>query len=338
MSDRDRRIAGFLAEHGWSADGARPLAGDASFRRYWRVGGNGGTVVLMDAPPPDEDVRPFVAMARHLRRLGLSAPEILAADVDEGLLLIEDFGDETYTRLLAGGGAEPDLYALAIDVLASLHRLPAETAIPKGLPAYDEERLLDEACLLTDWYLPFVTGAPTSPDVRHAYVEAWRAALPAVRRRPPTLVLRDFHVDNLIRLRGRSGIAACGLLDFQDAVAGPAAYDVMSLLEDARRDVGDDLRRAMLDRYRRSVGERDWPGFEAAFAVLAVQRHAKVIGIFTRLHVRDGKPVYLAHVPRVWRLLERGLPVPELSRVAAWFERHVPPPLRTAPLASDARP
>jgi aminoglycoside/choline kinase family phosphotransferase len=337
LPERDWRTAEFLAVAGWRGAQMRPLAGDASFRRYHRVHRNGVRAVLMDAPPDRENVRPFVRMARHLLGLGLSAPAILAADEAAGLLLLEDFGDDTFTRLLAAGADETALYRLAVDVLIHLHRLRPEASLPPGLPPYDIRRLLDEALLLPDWYMPAVLGRPTDGDARRDYVAAWQEALAPILVEPATLVLRDFHVDNLMRLSGRSGLAACGLLDFQDAVAGPAAYDLMSLLEDARRDVSPELRTEMLARYRAGSVEADWTSFERAFDVLAAQRHAKVIGIFTRLCRRDGKPAYLVHIPRVWRLLQRALENRALAPVARWLEHHLPIPARIVPSPTGPR-
>ncbi len=331
MPERAHRIAEFLAAAGWGGAERSSLAGDASFRRYERLLDGKRRAVLMDAPPPQEDVRPFVRLARHLCGLGLSAPEILAEDIGTGLLLIEDLGDDTYTRLLEAGADEGDLYALAVDVLVELHRRPAAEAIPDGLAPYDDRRLLDEACLFTDWYLPEIVGRPTPPDVREAYVEAWLGAFPAVHAEPPTLVLRDYHVDNLMRLPGRDGVAACGLLDFQDAVAGAAAYDLMSLIEDARRDIVPELAESMLARYFSAFPRIDRFQFGAVYAILGAQRHAKVIGIFTRLCRRDGKPQYLVHIPRLWRLLERSLGHAALSAVREWMDRHVPQELREIP-------
>ena len=175
-------------------------------------------------------------------------------------------------------------------------------------------------------------GRPVPAEVREAYVQAWNEALAETLAQPATLVLRDFHVDNLMQLPERRGIQACGLLDFQDAVAGPAAYDLMSLLEDARRDVAPGVRDEMLARYRAGIAGNDADAFARSFAVLAVQRHAKVIGIFTRLDRRDGKPAYLVHIPRVWRLLDAALNEPALAPVARWFERHVPAEQRRAPV------
>jgi N-acetylmuramate 1-kinase len=331
MTERDRRIATFLDAAGWGQAVRETLAGDASFRRYDRLADGACRAVLMDAPPPREDVRPFANLARHLRHLGLSAPEIMAEDNEAGLLLLEDLGDHTYTRLLGNGADEKALYALAVDVLIDLHRRPAAEVIPAGLPPYDDGRLLDEACLFTDWYMPAILGHPTTPDIRQAYVEAWSGVFSAVHAQPRTLVLRDYHVDNLMRLDGRHGLAACGLLDFQDAVAGAAAYDLVSLLEDARRDIAPDLTAAMLERYISAFPEMDLVAFEAAYVILGAQRHAKVIGIFTRLCRRDGKPHYLVHIPRLWRLFEHALEHPVLSAVAQWVDRHVPPKSRENP-------
>lgn len=337
-SKRRDQIEVFLRLNGWRLQDCRVLAADASFRTYHRLQSVGRRAVLMDAPPPQEDVRSFALLARHLRKLGLSAPAVLAEDAEAGLLLLEDLGDETFTRQLDGGTDPYGLYGLAIDVLVDLHRRPASEAVPHGLPVYDERRYLEECCLLIDWYWPAVMGGPMPSDLYQEYVEAWQAALQCVHVQPQTLVLRDFHVDNLTRLASRSGVAACGLLDFQDAVAGPAAYDLVSLVEDARRDVDDRLRADMLARYRQAFPSLRWDTFATACAVLAAQRHAKVIGIFTRLCVRDGKAQYLHHIPRVWRLLESALgrEVVQLAPVKAWLDRHLPPEARRIPVCPPA--
>lgn len=324
------RVEEFAAAHGWAGTAVVPLAADASFRRYFRLNNGAKSALVMDAPPAKEDVRPWLRLARHLCALGYSAPRILAADEDAGLVLIEDLGDDTFTRLLERGMDEAALYELAIDVLIDLHRRPAAEAVPPGLPPYDDTRFLDEAALLTDWFLPAM-GATPAPEVRTAYLAAWRAALPAARKVRETLVLRDYHVDNLMLLPNRAGVARCGLLDFQDALRGPTAYDFVSLVEDARRDIADDLRAACRTRYLAAFPTLDAATFDAACAVLGAQRHAKVIGIFTRLRVRDGKAQYLGHIPRVWRLLERALPHAALGPVRAWFDACVPAALRTAP-------
>ncbi len=337
MTEREAFIEKFLAAHGWGDAARTTLAGDASFRRYDRLTDSGRGAVLMDAPPPDENVDAFVAVARHLKSLGFSAPDIFAKDKETGLLIIEDLGDETYTRMLAkaaheaGRAVELDLYGLAVDVLVELHRIDPDRVLPPGMEDYDDAKLLDEATLLTDWTWPAVFGGPAPADVLDAYRGAWLRVFPIVHRQPRTLVLRDFHVDNLLVLDGRNGVARCGLLDFQDAVRGAGAYDLMSLLEDARRDIGGGLREAMLERYRDAFPDLDGAEFKSVYAILAAQRHAKVIGIFTRLCRRDGKPAYLEHIPRVWRLLEAALGHQALAPVAAWFDAHVPPAKRGVP-------
>ncbi|MCA1908130.1 MAG: phosphotransferase [Magnetospirillum sp.] len=328
MSQRDQLLRQFLHDHGWGTAERGVLAGDASFRRYDRLRRGTDAAVLMDAPPPQEDVRPFIRIGEQLCALGYSAPRILGKDVEHGFLLLEDLGDSTYARNLAAGGDEGALYALAMDVLADLHN--RADAVPAGTPDYDDERLLTEACLLTDWYMPAVLGHATADSAREEYRRLWRDLFPVARSVPQTLVLRDFHVDNLMLL-DRPGLAACGLLDFQDAVAGPLTYDPMSLLEDARRDIDPGLIGRMKDRYLDKLPHLDRDAFAASWAVLAAQRHAKVIGIFTRLCKRDGKPGYLVHIPRVWRLLEQALAHPALGAVKAWLDTHIPPEQRTVP-------
>jgi hypothetical protein len=331
MAERDALIGAFLAANGWGEAKRTPMGGDASFRRCERLSDGKRRAVLVDAPPPVEDVRPYIAIADHLRALGFSAPRIFAADIAAGFLVIEDFGDDTYTRLLANGADEASLYALAVDVLIALHRKPPAAAIPPGLPSYDDSRMIEEAGLLVEWYVPAVAGARLGEAAERRYFGLWRELLPLARKVPETLVLRDYHVDNLMRLRRRKGIRACGLLDFQGALAGPVSYDLVSLLEDARRDVSPGLAGEMNARYLAAFPDLDRDAFAASSAILAAQRNAKIIGIFTRLCVRDGKPAYLVHIPRVWRLLERDLAHPVLAPVRGWFERHIPPAMRRIP-------
>lgn len=323
MDDREAIIRQFLADAGFAGARLDWLAADASFRRYGRLTGGPAAALIMDAPPAHEDVRPWLAVARHLSGLGFSAPAVIAADEDAGLLLIEDFGDDTFTRLLAKGADESALYDLAIDVLAALHARPSERTAPPWLPRYDMARLLDEAVLFTDWYLPALRGEPVGAEERAEYMALWEDAFAAAATDAPTLTLRDYHVDNLMRVPGHNGIGACGLLDFQDALAGHPAYDLVSLLEDARRDLGPGIARRACNRYFDARGDIDRYAFDSAAAVLAAGRNAKIIGIFTRLCVRDGKARYLAHIPRVWRLLERDLTHPALAPVRTWIDRAV---------------
>lgn len=306
----------FLDTSGWGTAHQDALAGDASNRRYIRLNKEDEHAMLMDAPPPTEDVRPFTHIARHLLDQGFSAPRIFAEDPHQGFLIIEDFGDDTFTNLLADGADETALYTLAIDTLAHLHTQP----VAADVPPYNDDRLLTETALLPEW---FMTAHNISGDFER-YTHIWRDLFQHVHTGPVTLVLRDYHVDNLMRLNDRNGISACGLLDFQDALMGHPAYDLMSLLEDARRDVPQDLQDLMIERYHTARNTQDRAAFDQAYAILAAQRHAKVIGIFTRLNTRDGKPHYLAHMDRLWRLFERSLEHPALAPMKAWVDEFIP--------------
>lgn len=332
---RERAIAAFMAAAGWAAAERRWLAGDASMRRYERLSQGGRTAVLMDAPPPGEDVRPFVHVARLLRQAALSAPAILAADEASGLLLLEDLGDATYTRLLAAGELEEPLYRLAVDVLIALRQRvsPADAA---ALPRFEDADILLGVERFIDWYWPAATAAPATAAERERWRAAWQAVLPLRHALPEGMALFDYHVDNLLLLPGRTGLAACGLLDFQGAVQAPVCFDLMSLVEDARRDVPEDLRTSLVERYLAAFPALDREAFEVAWAVMAAQRHARIIGTFARLCVRDGKPQYLEHLPRVWRLLEATLAHPGLAPLRSWFDRALPPSMRGRPAALAA--
>ena len=304
----------FLNAHGWGGAAVRPLAGDASFRRYFRVERQGRTAVLMDAPPDKEDSRPFLAIGKHLDALGFSAPQPLAVDLEQGLVLLEDFGDARVNPVLAAdAGAEPDIYAAAVDILAELHRHP-----PGDVPPYSKAEYLREARLFPDWYLPAV-GLAEAPG----YDDAWAPLWPALSTLPPVLVLRDYHADNLMLL-DRPGLKRLGLLDYQDALAGHPAYDLASLLQDIRRTVSPALEAEMIDRYIAARSGLDAAAFRTAYAILAAQRNIKILGVFTRLYVRDGKPGYPGFHPRLWELVNANLGHPALAPVKAWFDAHVP--------------
>ena len=322
---------GLWDELGWHNVVIYRIAGDASFRRYFRISHGDENAILMDAPPEHEDVRPFVQIAKHLQALGFSAPEILGENPVEGFLLLEDFGDNTFTALLKGGVKAGELYELATDTLMALHQMTGEKTAPNWLAPYDDEKLLAETALFPDWFMPAVGLDGLSGQARAAHDKAWLDAFAVVHKGPRTLVLRDYHVDNLLRLDGRDGVKACGLLDFQDAVAGHPAYDLMSLLEDARLDVAPELQQAMTTRYHDAMQTKNRETFDAAYAILGASRHAKVIGIFTRLYVRDAKEGYLDHISRVWRLLEASLQHPALAQVKTWFDKHVPQDKRMRP-------
>lgn len=331
MTPRDAEIEAFVAGGDWRRAARKLFMADASFRRYFRFAGGPKPALLMDAPPPHEDVRPWVKIARHLSGLGLSAPAIHQADEARGLLIIEDFGDDTFAKLLREGADPAPLYAGAADALVALHNAPTATHIE--VPRYDEAMLLDRALLLLDWFLPAMDAA-VADEARADYVAAWKAVLPLRSGVPESLALRDYFPENLMWLGDRASVARVGLLDFQDAMLAPCVYDLVSLVEDARRDVPEPLRRATVERYLAAFPGQDRTAFDAACAVMAAQRHARVIGVFARLWKRDGKPGYLLHIPRVWRLLERALGHSGLTPLRHWFDTHVPAQIRRAPEAA----
>lgn len=323
-AEREQHIAAFLAGAGWGAAKRGLLAGDASFRRYDRLNLEGRTAVLMDAPPPMENVGPFINVASLLGGLGFSTPRILAEDRARGLLLLEDLGDDTYTTLLRQGRDERSLYELATDALIEVRRRVPASALAT-LPAFDGARCMREVSLLLDWYWPAIKDAPAPDAVRSAFDAAWRAVLPGLWKAGRTAALFDFHVDNLLVLPGRAGFQACGLLDFQDAVAGPVPFDLASLLEDVRRNVTPELANAMVDRYLKGNPDLDPADFRSAYAVSAAQRNTRIAGTFTRLLKRDSKPSYQRFMPRVWELLQQDIAHPALAPVKAWFDRHLEP-------------
>ena len=344
----------------WKTAACVPLTGDASARKYFRLSAGGQTAILMDASQVPDSVGPFVRIAKQLRKLGFSAPEILARDSDSGLLLLEDFGDDTFAALLEGrpiqsgkrkaesGKGEPPthakgelkaeiqgdipglmgtpagppdtsaehLFTLATDVLIALHRQPQ--AVPENLREYHTERMLEDIELFVQWRTPQVT-----PQEKEDFRAVWRAVLPLALQVPESLLLRDYHVANLMLLPERTGIQQVGLLDFQDAYRGPVTYDLVSLLEDARRDVPEALQNHLRERYLAAFPALDRETFETSLAILAAQRHTRVLGIFERLARHEGKLDYRRrHSPRVERRLQQALRHPRLSAVKDWMERH----------------
>jgi aminoglycoside/choline kinase family phosphotransferase len=331
--NREAQISAFLKTAGYAKEPVTLLAGDASPRRYLRVGKAGATRVLMDAPPSTgEDVTPFAAMTDWLLETGLNAPEIYAADAGMGFLLIEDLGDDLFARVLDD---EPrldvELYSAAIDVLVRLSEIRPPKNVGSGerlhpLRPYDLPVLCREAALLTEWWLPSASGSDTSETTTTDYIGLISEAMADVKDTTDTVVLRDYHAENLIWMPEREGLARVGLLDYQDALAGHAAYDLVSLLEDARRDTSDDLREAMTARYLAARPSINRDEFLAAYSALGAQRNLKIVGIFARLAVRDAKPRYLDLIPRVWAHLKRDLSHPSLAPLAEWIWRHVPAP------------
>ncbi len=314
MAERAAAIDRFLAAHGYAGCLRAPLAGDASARRYERLRGSPGPAILMDAPPSTLDVRPFLRIAAWLLGQSFSAPRILAAAPDQGLVLLEDLGDGLLNRCLAEGAAPEPLYQAALDTLLAIQAAPP----PPDLPPYDDAKLMTELGLLTEWYAQHLPAAAKAD-----YLAIWQDLLPLVRVGPACLVYVDYHADNLLWLPERTGTARIGLLDFQDARLGPPAYDLVSLLEDARRDVPPALAAAMVERYLASRPELDPAAFKVSYAVLGAQRNCKILGLFTRLARRDHKPHYLPLIDRVRGYLLRDLAQPALAPLGQWLARHL---------------
>ena len=335
MIDRSRLCQEFLDRQGWGDAVRQPLADDASFRCYERLTRGDERSVLMDAPPEFEDIGPFVTIANYLQANGLAAPIIMGRDRDNGFLLLEDMGDDLFARVIAADpDQEKDLYQLAIRGLVHLHRATPPSLMTSPfwdkITPYDEDVLLQEVGLFVDWYLPALTGKPLTDAERRTFLTLWRHVLSPVSQKLTCLTLRDYHAENLMVRAGQTGLARLGLLDFQDAVIGHPAYDLVSLLQDARRDVSPALEQEMLARYITETGVNS-QDFRRDYALLGAQRNVKIIGIFIRLCLRDGKGAYLDKIPRVWALLERDMAHPALAPVRRWMDDQIPANLRCQP-------
>ena len=346
--ERSLAIRALLDRAGWTGAERRYLQGDASTRRYERVRKDGRTAVLMDWPTANapavldprvifraRDVRAFVAVDIALRGLGLSAPEIYASDTDRGFLLLEDLGRE---GILCDAAPDPERYRTAVDVLAMLHATPRPSELPlpdskaHPIPAFTAEAFAVEVAMFLDWYVPHATGAPAPPPMRDQFAALWREIIARLARAEPGWVLLDYHSPNLLWLAEREGIARLGIIDFQDLMVGPSAYDVVSLCQDARATVSPELEAELRGHYVARRREAD-PGFDAeafaeAYAILSAQRATKILGVFARLADHAGKPGYLKHIPRLREYLERSLAHPALNRYALWYRTHLPPPSR----------
>jgi hypothetical protein len=357
---RLRAMEVFLDRTPYAEAGARYLQGDASTRSYARLVSPHRNAILMNAPrQPDgppirdgkpysalvhlaEDVTPFVAVAGALRERGLAAPAIYAFDLDQGFLILEDLGDGMFGRELARGRPLRELWAPAVDVLAELAReeppelLSIEGQAPYRLPSYDAEAMLTEVSLLIDWFWPALHGKNMPPALAEEFKALWRPLLEDAAKADPGWVLRDYHSPNLIWLPEREGLKRVGILDFQDALRGPLAYDLVSLLQDARLDVPEALERELLARYCAARGAQSQhfssDRFMSLYATLGAQRNSKILGIFARLAKRDGKRGYLAHIPRVARYLERDLAHPALAELRRFYQREFPPANDIPPL------
>lgn len=343
----------FLSAAGWADAQARPLAGDASTRSYERLALDGRRALLMDAPPAAEEaacpphasaderrrlgynalarlagpnLNAFTAIAETLRRAGLSAPEVYAADPVHGFAIIEDLGDDLYVRAIPAGADEQTLYETAVDALLQLRTAnpPAPATEAYRMLDYDRAALQAEIALLIEWCWPLKTGGDASSSLQADYFASWAPALEAISA-PSSMVLRDYHAENLVWLPDRMGAARVGLIDFQDGLFGSPAYDLVSLLKDARRDVAPELAEAMIRRYCAGAGDGfDEESFRRDYAVLGAQRNAKILGIFARLFRRDGKSRYLDFLPRVEAHFKNDLRAPALRSVRAFFARHMP--------------
>jgi aminoglycoside/choline kinase family phosphotransferase len=356
--EREAEIHAFLDASGWQSAARAHLTGDASNRRYERLHNKSlGSALLMDAPPDPNDTplapgqksygeiahlasdcRPFVAIATYLKERGFSAPEIMAFDIERGLILLEDLGDATFGSMIAGS-ANPKatqnmLYEQAALALAQLHRDPVErclkvpSAFDYDLPPYDPSALHIETELLLDWFAPAMLGQEIAQQERDQFHDIWEHLIESASFGDEVLVQRDYHSPNLIWLAERRGIARVGMIDFQDGMRGPCAYDLVSLLQDARRDIPEQVEQQLRSAYLQARPGLDREGFDASYAILGAQRCSKIIGIFFRLWKRDGKKNYLQHLPRMWQYLDRNLTHPKLNHYRQWIERNVPEAFR----------
>lgn len=319
MADRKSLSQAFLDSLGWGAAQRRFLAGDASDRSYDRLSLGSRSAVLMDAPPgKGDDPAVFLAVAEHLLRLGLSAPRCIGQDLTQGFLLLEDLGDGVFAKLAAANPAqELPLYEAATDVLVTLQRNPAMV----GLPDLAIADWAEAACFALDWYRKAIAE---DPGDRAAFRDCLQDLIAHYADGPKVMILRDYHAENLLWLPDRAGMARVGVLDFQLAQMGQPCYDLVSLLQDARRDVSHETSSAMVRRFKTAIGADT--GFDAAFAVWGAQRALRILGVFTRLCLVAGKPGYLRLMPRVWEQLQQNLSHPVNAPLARLCDALLPPP------------
>ncbi len=338
---RQQMIPHFLARCQKDKAEISPLAGDASFRRYYRILHEGRSYMLMDAPPEKESIDPFIRIARFLEHAGYSAPSLVEVDSVSGFILMEDLGDALFAQVMqAQPEKETMLYTKAVDMLGHWHndkRFYADSA-QLHLPAFSHDKIIEELRLFVDWYIPQALGAAQAMQIREAFLQNWHTLLEANPIATSHFVHRDFHAENLMWLDGREDLHAIGLLDFQDAVWGHPAYDLASLLEDARRDVSPEMRSQLFDRYLQSQPGTDRGEFEKMYAIQAAQRNLKIIGIFARLAKRDGKQRYLSLIPRVWKYLEQDITHPCLKFIRYWLNAAVPQEVRYVDLSKKILP
>jgi len=322
-SKRKSALQHFLMITGWYGAKMEILASDASSRQYFRLSQFEGTKrILMDDPIGRESCEKFIQIDKILKRLGYSVPEIFDHDLNHGFLLLGDLGTMTFAQALTHGMDEKMLYEAAVDVLIDLHQRYTEK--DEGLETYTHEKYLEEVLLFIDWYLPIIFKQKPTQEMRLEFIKAWTQTFSFLENIPQSLVLRDFHVDNLIWLQDQENLKKCGLLDFQDALIGPVPYDLVSLLQDVRRDVSQSMEDEMIARYLKAFPHLDPFQFKAAYAVLGAQRNTRILGTFTRLYFNMGKKRYLEFLPRTWALVKKDLDHISLAPVKEWFHKYGP--------------
>ena len=324
--ERSDLIKNFLKKNKLDKMPIEWMPSDASSRHYARIKTPKKNYILMDAPKPEKPEQ-FVLVDKILAKNGLSVPQIYDSDFDNGLVLLEDFGDDTYARMLAKGADELELYKTALSSLVKI----SEVKDFDGIPLYDDKWLNYAITSFTDWFIPNALNRELTQKEKDSFNKIWKDLYASIEKAPKGLILIDYHIDNMMHLKGKSGYKACGLLDFQDAKVGPLAYDLASLIEDARRDVPKEIRKQILDMYIKAFPEMDKDLFMRSYHIVAAKRHVRVIGVFTRLKARDGKDKYLKHIPRVWKLLEEHLNEPYLKPLKNWLDEIVPEHLRKTP-------
>ncbi len=326
--EREKKKEDFLKKYNYDKFDKKLIAGDASFRKYQRILlDDNKTLVLMDAPPKFEKINPFISIAEYLLSLGFSAPKIFHYDIINGFMILEDLGNDTYTKLLEKNYNEEKLYSLATSVLIEVHKSVAKRNIPEFIPPFNYKRIINEVSLLHEWYFPLVKRKPIYSSVQE-YINVWNNLIKASISFKSSLIFFDYHIDNLLLLSDRPGYKACGLLDFQDATFGPVTYDLMSLLEDARRNVNPEIVNKMKFKYLDSFPEIKKDDFETSWAIMSAQRHLRVLGTFARLKIRDNKNEYVRHIPRLWGYLDVSLKHPILKELKTWLDKNLKPEIR----------
>ena len=309
----------------------KPIKSDASFRKYFRVyiRNQKRNLLLVDSPKKTENNLGYLKATNIFEKINLSVPKIISFNISKGSFLIEDFGINTYTNSLKNGESEYKLYNLATDILIYINNQSKN--LKKKLPQYTNKKLIEESMLFLEWYWPAIHKNKPKKDVVNEFIKIWNNLLNKNLRTKKVLVHRDFHIDNLFFLKDRKGLKACGLIDFQDAVIGPTSYDLVSLLEDARRNVNKEVIFKMYNKFVRKLSKKQKEDFVKEYKVLATNRHLKVIGIFTRLCKRDKKNSYLKHIPRLWKLIEYNLNFYSLSELNKWINEFFPKKFRIRP-------